>query len=78
MFGNKNVINTPNYDIAHFKSKVASDIPLLKTRDITTLKYVEVEQEEAGSQYWIWIAVAIVAVLLGFVSYKMIMEMEKK
>lgn len=78
VFGNKNVFNSPNYDIAHFKSKVGANVPLVKTKEITTINYVEVEKEEAGSQYWIWIAVAIVAILLGFVSYKMIMEMEKK
>lgn len=79
VFGNKNVFSSPNYDIAHFKSKVGANVAFVKTKEITKLKQVEEQiEEEVGNQYWIWIAVAIVALLLGFVSYKMIMEMDKK
>jgi len=79
VFGNKNVFSSPNYDIAHFKTKVGADTPYLKTKSISLVKTESVSKtEEQQSNYLIWLAVAGVALLLGFVSYKMILEMEKK
>lgn len=78
VFGNDKQLIRPNYDIAHFKTKVGEDVPFLKTSNITLVKEGAIKEvEEQKSNYWIWVAVAIVALLLGFISYKMIMEMEK-
>lgn len=79
VFGNDKQRTAPNYDIAHFKTKVGADTPYLKTKNISLVKTEAVSKtEEQESNYLIWLAVAGVALLLGFVSYKMIIEMEKK
>lgn len=77
VFGNDQVRNKPNYDIAHFKNKVGEDIPLLKTAAI--FKIMASKKEKiAGSALWIWLSIGFVVILLGYISYKMINEMEKK
>lgn len=78
VFGNENKLVQPSYDIEFFKNKVGADVPVLKTGELSNVIYKEAEKAKKPAQYWIWVAVAIVAVLLGFVSYKMIMEMEKR
>jgi hypothetical protein len=68
-------INTkPNYDINHFKNSVDEDIPLLTTKEIVQINYKE-KKKVINSKLWMWIALGLVASLLGYVSFKMISEM---
>ena len=79
VFGNNKQLITPNYDIAYFKAKIGENTSVLKTKSISLVKAeITKEQEQQKNNYWIWIAVGGVALLLGFISYKMILEMEKK
>jgi hypothetical protein len=77
VFGNKNKTVQPNYDISFFKNKVAEDIPILQTNEIVRIKN-ELKTKTKVSTVWIWISISVVAILLGYMSYKMIAEMEKK
>lgn len=77
VFGNKEAIHFPNYDISRFKGEISSNPIVLSTHTISANKATEKEGKQPP-KYWIWIAIAVVAVLLGIMSYKMINEMEKK
>lgn len=76
VFGSEKHVSLPNYDIAFFKHKIAKNIVSLKLAPFTSLtKEAVVEPVKPTSL--IWLAVAAVALLLGFISYKMINEMGK-
>lgn len=77
VFENDNIYERPNYDINHFKNRIGDDIQLLSTGNITTIKY-KVKKKIITSTLWMWGAIGIVALLLGYMSYKMIIEMESK
>ena len=76
VFENENITERPNYDITHFKSKVADDIQLLSTGNIATIQY-QTKKKVTTSSMWMWGAIGLVGLLLGYMSYKMITEMEK-
>ncbi|MBL4669896.1 MAG: hypothetical protein JKY30_11635, partial [Flavobacteriales bacterium] len=45
-------------------------------RNITAIKY-EAKKKITTSTLWMWGAIGLVALLLGYMSYKMITEMER-
>lgn len=77
VFGNKKINNLPNYDIAHFKNSMPVAIPILTTGAIELIKY-KLKKKITTSTLWIWGAIGLVALLLGYMSYKMITEMGKE
>ena len=76
VFSNEEIQVRPNYDITHFKNKIRDDIPLLTTDNISTIRYKE-KKKKTTSTLWMWSAIGVVALLLAYMSYKMISEMEK-
>lgn len=77
IFNNERIKTKPNYDISHFKSSIDDNIPMLGTNDILPILYKE-KNKVSSSKIWMWLAIGIVALLLGYISYKMIAEMEIK
>ena len=77
VFDNEDVYAKPNYDIDHFKNRIGDDIEVLQTGEITPIQY-QVKKKVITSTLWMWGAIGVVALLLGYMSYKMIAEMEKK
>ncbi len=75
VFENENIYTRPNYDINHFKYKIPDDIQLLTTGSITSIQY-KTTKKVITSTLWMWGAIAVVALLLGYMSYKMITEMQ--
>lgn len=75
VFNNDRIKTKPNYDINHFKKSVESNIPMLETREISPIHYQE-KKKISSSKIWMWGAIGVVALLLGYISYKMITEME--
>ncbi len=78
VFGSDSLMPTPNYDINFFKDKVGDNTSILKIGEIKPYQAKLEEKEQQSSNQIIWITVALLACLLGFISYRMIMEMEKK
>ena len=76
VFENENIYERPNYDINHFKYKIGKDSPVLTTGNVSSIQYKETKKA-ITSTLWMWGAIALVALLLGYMSYKMITEMEK-
>ena len=76
VFQNENIKTKPNYDINHFKGRVESNIPILGTKTLTKIKY-KLTKNIKPSAIWMWLAIGIVALLLAYMSYRMITEMEK-
>jgi hypothetical protein len=77
VFGNNQIKSRPNYDIDYFKDRVGDDVQLLTTGKIEPIQYKR-KKLVTTSIVWIWLSVGGVALLLGYMSYKMITEMEKK
>ena len=77
MFKNETIKSKPNYDINHFKNSIDSDIPILTSKEIVPILY-QGKKKIKPSKIWMWAAIGIVALLLGYLSYKMITEMEKE
>ena len=73
---NESIKTKPNYDINHFKGRVESNIPVLGTKTLTKINS-KLKKNIKPSTIWMWAAIGIVALLLGYMSYKMISEMEK-
>lgn len=73
-FKNKMINTLPNYDINHFRHNITKDVPLLKTRELSTIQYKK-RKKVTTSTLWIWSAIGVVAFLLAYTSYKMITEM---
>ncbi|MDG1477337.1 MAG: hypothetical protein P8Q14_09330, partial [Vicingaceae bacterium] len=76
IFKNKELKTLPNYDINHFKSNIIKDVPILKTKELSVIKYKK-RKKVTTSTLWIWGAIGGVALLLAYISYKMITEMDK-
>ncbi len=76
VFENEKIKTKPNYDINHFKGRVESNIPILGTKTLTKIKY-KLTKNIKPSAIWMWLAIGIVALLLAYMSYRMITEMEK-
>lgn len=76
VFGSDKVQQQPNYDITFFKNKIG-EAPIIQTKQIESIQQ-QVKTKKEQSTYWIWLAIGIVAVFLGYMSYNMITEMEKK
>jgi len=77
VFGNNSNTVQPNYDISFFKNKIGKDITILQTNEIVPIKSL-LKTKTKASNLWIWVSISIVAILLGYMSFKMITEMEKK
>ena len=75
VFGNKKMLYPPNYDIAHFMDEIPKDISTIKTGGLKEITHQK-KKKVKSSTLWMWGAIAFVAILLGYLSYKMITEME--
>ncbi len=82
-FGNDTLL-APQYDIVYFKDQVPEDAPV-----ITTAKVAQIIQEDEATEEGnviplfedptvIWIVIGAVALLLGYMSLKMMSEVKKK
>ncbi len=76
VFENNDVKAKPHYDIQVFKNRIGKDIQVLETGKVEPIKY-QTKKRVITSTLWMWGAIGIVALLLGYMSYKMITEMEK-
>ena len=77
VFENDKIVGKPTYDINFFKDNIGKDVPILTTGNIKSIPF-KTKKEVSPSTIWIWIAISLVALLLGYFSYQLITEMEKK
>tara|TARA_B100000809_G_C15139196_1_gene532170 strand:- start:1216 stop:2433 length:1218 start_codon:yes stop_codon:yes gene_type:complete len=75
-FKNKMVKSIPNYDINHFKNQIENNIPILSTNELSVIHYNK-KKKVNPSTIWMWGVIGLVALLLAYMSYKMINEMSK-
>ncbi|MCB0400996.1 MAG: hypothetical protein KDD41_02860 [Flavobacteriales bacterium] len=78
VFGSDSVLPVPNYDLQFFRDKIGKQVPVLSVRRIRPFAEAESKKGSPADTTVLWIVVAVVALLLGLISYKMITEMEKK
>ena len=80
--GNKKAA-LPSYDLSYFSDSIPAQLPEVRTigscTDISIASVTEAPTEDwFRSKGWIWTALLLVIGLLGFISYKMIKDMERK
>jgi len=72
-YGNINASN-PNYDINQFLKKIPLTLKPLQLKGIQSIEKEQAEIKEAlfTNKIWLWILMAIICIVLGFFSLKMI------
>lgn len=77
-FGNPE-LRKPNYDLQYFADSIDKNLPLIKVDKIRKLKKEEVKKNKSFfDSVYIWVALGIVVLGLGFMSIKMMKETAKK
>jgi hypothetical protein len=80
-FGNTH-LKSPLYDIKHFTKKIPDSISIIKILNVQKKKLKTIEPVEMQAWFqspaWIWSAIGAVILMLGFMSYKMIQELNKE
>lgn len=80
VFGNPKA-RSPKYDLRHFANNIPEDLPVVKMSEMFTNKE---KQTSINSNHWldnkylIWTIIAVVGMVLAFISFSMIKEMGKK
>ncbi|HEX8545956.1 MAG TPA: hypothetical protein VF691_03280 [Cytophagaceae bacterium] len=79
-FGSKDV-GIPQYDLEYFRDSIPTNLPdvsLGPIEEASMIKNPAQAPDFFRSTTWIWLAIAAIILLLGFMSYKMISEMKEK
>ncbi len=74
-------MRSPDYDIKKFKDKITIEPTAIAHQKVVNLS--EIEKVEKGnsnfeSPYFIWSIIAVLGLLLGFISFRMIKEIKEK
>ena len=80
VFGDS-VANSPNYDLKFFADSLDRNLTLLSTGAVVTNPLYQTAKTKADQQFpaWIiWIAIALVLIILALLTYKMTKEIAKK
>lgn len=77
------LINSPSYDLKHFQSIIPQDLKIIIPDSITPITHaMNAEIKSSGSIFkdtrFIWAAIIIVLSILGFVTYRMIKDINGK
>jgi hypothetical protein len=71
---------SPQYDLSHFMDSIPDGIKTLKNKAI--IKVVQQNNQDEKNvdipAYWLWLGIALVVLLLGFMTNKMLKEMKSK
>ncbi|MBC3541746.1 hypothetical protein ACFSC6_10165 [Rufibacter sediminis] len=76
-FGNEK-LNAPDYDLQFFQDSIPQDIPVLQVQNIRSLLPPKSEKRPQSSRLLIWAAIAVLAIGLGYMTIKLLRDMEKK
>lgn len=76
-FGDK-VIKSPVYDLKYFKDSIESNIPVIVSGDIIKIEKAQKEVIFYMKPEFLWITIAIVALILGLMSFRMLRDMKKQ
>ncbi|MFL5730285.1 MAG: hypothetical protein ACJ75J_12435, partial [Cytophagaceae bacterium] len=70
----------PSYDLQHFQDKIPADLPGISpgdVKDISVIKETSAEHQPFFKSPWfVWGAIIVVVILLGFMSVKMVRDMK--
>lgn len=72
-------LSFPRYDLDYFNDSIGKQLPLIKVGNFSSSK-AEVKPGKAffTSKTWIWTALTILIVFIGYLSFKMIIDMQRK
>ncbi|WP_207433155.1 hypothetical protein [Sabulibacter ruber] len=70
-------LTAPEYDLQFFQDSIPQNIPVVETRQIQSLQ-AEKKPSPRSSTILIWAAIALLAVGLGYMTVRLLRDMEKK
>jgi hypothetical protein len=78
-FGNER-LRAPAYDLAYFGGKIPAEVPVLNTGEMTALSAADSPESTAffTSNFFIWIALGITILGLGYMSFRLMTEAGKQ
>ena len=78
-FSDKNA-NAPVYDLKYFSDKIPEKLQIVKTTIPIKIGKDEIVKEKNVNleNYWLWASIIAIALLLGYMSYKMINDKKKQ
>ncbi len=76
----ENDVAAPIYDLEYFADSISLQQNAVKTQQIKQLTITDDSENEEGKipAYVIWLALGAIILILGYMSYKMLTEMQKK
>lgn len=78
LFFNDSLAVMPDYDLQHFRSKVPDSLPVLSIGKITfNTKTLLDSKEKTGNRKWLWPAIIIILLLLGYFTWSLTKDMKK-
>ncbi|WP_181304744.1 DUF3999 family protein [Rufibacter sp. XAAS-G3-1] len=76
-FGNEK-LNAPDYDLQFFQDSIPQDIPVLQVQNLQSVSGPKTPKQAQNSKLLIWAAIAVLAVGLGYMTVRLLRDMEKK
>ncbi|ALI99344.1 DUF3999 family protein [Rufibacter tibetensis] len=76
-FGNEK-LNAPEYDLQYFQDSIPKEMPIVQVQNFKILSAVKSKKQPKSSKILIWAAIAVLAVGLGYMTVRLLRDMEKK
>ncbi|WP_192823098.1 DUF3999 family protein [Rufibacter sp. LB8] len=76
-FGDKDA-DAPDFDLTYFQDSIPANIPVVGIQKVTALRAPKEKANGTGSKLLIWAALAVLAVGLGFMTFRLLRDMDKK
>ena len=74
LLGGDSLLNSPDYELRHFKDSIPAISPLLNIGPVEAIKTVHKQVE--GNNSWLWPSIIVVGLVLGFLTFKLLREMK--
>ncbi len=76
-FGNEKLM-PPEYDLQFFQDSIPMDIPAIQVQNVKSLLPAKSQKQPQSSKILIWAAIAALALGLGYMTVRLLRDMEKK
>ena len=72
-------MNLPRYDLSYFNDSISNSVPFIKVGDFSAdTAAARLDKAATTGKTWMWVALTILIASIGYLSYKMIGDMQRK